>query len=81
MSHFINAHEDLITITTFGEYRVVMRKAMKVIKEAHSIERKRRMVSRKKRSVETKVRTQRTKTLIAEIKRGKMKKEVIEKTT
>ena len=36
---FINTHEDLIHITTFGEYREVMRKVMKVIKEAHHTER------------------------------------------
>ena len=40
---FINTHQDLITITTFGEYRVVMKKVMNVIEEAHSIERKRRL--------------------------------------
>ena len=39
---FINAHEDLIAITTFGEYREVMKKAMKVKKEAHNVERKMR---------------------------------------
>ena len=32
---FINAHESLINITTFGEYRSVMKKVMLVIKEAH----------------------------------------------
>ena len=50
---FINAHEDLIAIATFEEYRVVMKKVMKVTKEAHNIERK-RMASRKKGSGETK---------------------------
>ena len=30
---FINAHEDLIHITTFGEYKEVMKKVMRVIKE------------------------------------------------
>ena len=39
---FMNAHEDLITITTFGEYRVVIKKVMIAIKEAHNTERKRR---------------------------------------
>ena len=40
--NFITAQEDLIHITTFGEYRVVMRKVTNVIKEAHNVERKRR---------------------------------------
>ena len=44
---FINAHENIITISSFGEYRKVMMKVMKVIKEAHTVERKRRMISRK----------------------------------
>ena len=47
---FINAHEDLIRITTFGEYRVVMKKVMMVIKEAHNVEGKRRQTARKKRA-------------------------------
>ena len=46
---FINAHEDIITITTFGEYRVMMRKVMRVIKEAHNTERKRMQTSRNER--------------------------------
>ena len=37
---FINTHEDFIHITTFGEYRRVMLKVMKVIKEAYNVERK-----------------------------------------
>ena len=37
---FINAHESLINITTFGEYRIVMKKVMLAIKEAHNVERK-----------------------------------------
>ena len=76
---FINSHEDLITITSFAEYRNVMKKVMKVIKEAHNIERKRRMVSRKAKSDELKARTQRTKALIAEIKQRKMRKDEIER--
>ena len=40
--NFINAHEELIQITSFGEYRMVMNKVMRVIKEAHNTERKRR---------------------------------------
>ena len=46
---FISTHDDLIHITTFGEYRVVMLKVMRVIKEAHNSERKRRQTSRKKK--------------------------------
>ena len=33
---FINTHEDLIHITTFGEYKEVMKKVMRVIKESHN---------------------------------------------
>ena len=64
---FINTHEDLITITTFGEYREVMKKVMRVIKEDHNVERKRRQSSRKKKKGETKTRTQREKALISTI--------------
>ena len=39
---YINAHDDLICITSSGEYRKVMLKVMWVIKEAHNVERKRR---------------------------------------
>ena len=46
---FINAHEDMISITTFCEYRDVMRRVMKVIKEAHNVEKKRRQTSRKRK--------------------------------
>ena len=67
--NFINAHEDLIQITTFGEYRVVMKKVMKVIKEAHNVERKRRQTTRVKRSEESSKRTQKAKSLICEIRR------------
>ena len=74
---FINAHEDLINITTFGEYRDVMKKVMRVIKEADITEKKRRQTVQKKKSDETNTRTQRTKSLIAEIKRGKMRGEEI----
>ena len=71
---FINAHEDLIHITTFGEYKEVMKKVMKVIKEAHNVERKRRQTSRKKKEAETKAITQRAKSLIASVKGGRMTK-------
>ena len=64
---FINAHESLINITTFGEYRIVMKKVMLVIKEAHNVERKRRRTARKKRSEEAATRTQKAKALIADI--------------
>ena len=56
--NFINAHEDLIAITTFGEYRVVMNKVMRVIKEAHNVEKKRRQSLRKKKVDETIARKQ-----------------------
>ena len=46
---YINAHEDLIHITTFVEYSDVMRKVTNVIREAHNVERKRRQTSRKRK--------------------------------
>ena len=76
---FLNAHEELVRITTFCEYRVVMRKMMRVIREAHIVERKRRQSTRKKRKDESKTRMQKAKALIAEIRRGAMRKEDIEK--
>ena len=39
---FINTHEDIIHITSFGEYREVMKNVMRVIKDAHNVERQRR---------------------------------------
>ena len=63
---FINTHEDLITITTFGEYRDVMRKVTNVIREAHNVER-RRQTSSKKKEDGTKAVTQRAKSLIASV--------------
>ena len=75
---FINSHKGLIRITSFGEYREVMKKVTKVIKEAHSVERKRRQTSRKKRSEDAVKRTQKAKSLIAEIRRREMSKEEIE---
>ena len=77
MCDFINSHEDLITIKTFGEYREVMRKVMKVIKEAHNVERKRRQTSRKERGEASRAMTQRAKAVIADIKRGRMREEEI----
>ena len=75
---FINSHEDLIHITTFGEYREAMKKVIKVIKEAHNVERKRRRTAREKRSDEAVKRTQKAKTLITEIRRREMSKKEIE---
>ena len=66
--NFINAHEELIRITTFGEYRTVMRKVMRVIREAHNAEKKRRQTSQKRKSAEVTKRTQRAKALISRIK-------------
>ena len=76
---FINAHEDLIHITTFGEYRDVMRRVMKVIKEAHNVEKKRRQTSRKRKREEVTIKTQRAKALIFDIRRGQLRKEEIER--
>ena len=76
---FINRRDDLIRITTFGEYREVMLKVMRVIKEAHNAERKRRQTTRKKKCDESGARKQRAKTLISMIRRGEMKKEEIER--
>ena len=69
---YINSHEDLISITTFREYREVMKKVIKVIREAHNVERKRRQAARKKRSDEAVKRTQKAKSLVAEIRRREM---------
>ena len=77
---YINTHEDLIHITTFGEYKEVMKKVMMVIREAHNVERKRRQTSRKKKEAETKAMTQRAKSLIASIKGGRMTKDDIERS-
>ena len=75
MCEYINTHEELVHIMTFKEYRDVMRKVMKIIKEAHNLERKRRQASRKKRIDETNTRTQKVKALIARVRRGEMRKE------
>ena len=69
MCEYINTHEDIIKIASFEEYRVVMRKVTKVIKEAQNVERKRRQASRKKVSEDAAAITQKAKTLIAEIRR------------
>ena len=65
---FINAHEDLVQIKTFGEYRAVMRKVMRVIKEAHNVERKRRQTSRKNKREDATIRTQRANAVIGSVK-------------
>ena len=72
---FIASREELIHITTFGEYRKVMRKVMGVMKEAHNTERKRRWTAKKEKSEERRTRTQRAKALIPLIKRGVMREE------
>ena len=50
---FINSHENLIHISSFEEYRSVMKKVMRVIKEAHNVEKKRRQTSRNEKIEET----------------------------
>ena len=79
MCNYINAHEELIQITSFREYREVMRNVMRVIKEAHNTEKKRRQSSQQRKSEEVTKRTQRAKALISCIKRGKMKTEEIKR--
>ena len=74
-----STHEDLVNITTFGQYRKVMGKVMRVIREAYNVEKKRRQTARKKRGDEAMKRTQRVKALIAIIKQGKMNKDEIER--
>mgnify|MGYP004562109361 CR=1 FL=1 len=76
---FINAHEDTIKITSFKEYRLVMRKVTMVIKEAHNVERKRRQTSREKMGEDATASTQKAKTLIVEIRRGGLRKEDVVK--
>ena len=77
---FINAHEDLIQIATFAEYKKAMKKVMSVIKEAHNVERKRRQVARKNQSEKSSKTIQKAKSLIANMKRGQIKKREREKT-
>ena len=59
--NYINAHEDVIRISSFGEYRDVMKKVMRVIKEAYNVEKRRRQGARKKRSEESSKRTRKAK--------------------
>ena len=75
MYDLINAHDDIIRITTLAEYRNVMLRVMRVIKEAHNLEKKRRLTSRNKKSDEMAVRKQKAKALIASIRRGIPKEE------
>ena len=56
-----------------------MKKVMMVIKEAHNVERKRRQTSRKARSEVLVAMTQRAKAVIADIKRGVIGQEEVEK--
>ena len=77
--NFINAHEDIIQITTFGEYKVAMKNAMSVIKEAHNVERKRRQMAWKNKIEETSKTIQKAKALIVSIKRGQMENEEIKR--
>ena len=79
MCDFINTNKVIIAITTFGEYRAVMKKVMMVIKEACLIERKKRQTSRKKKSDDAVARRQKAKALIQCIRRGGLRKEEIEK--
>ena len=79
MCDFINAHEVVIQITSLGEFRGVMRKVLRVIKEAHLGETKRRQASRWKKANDTRTRTQKDKSLIFVVKRGGMRNEVIER--
>ena len=69
--NFINAHDDLIRITTFGEYKVVMKKVMNEIKEDDNVEQKRRQMAWKNKRDDATKKVQRAKALIREIKRGK----------
>ena len=71
---FINEHEDFIHITTFGEYKEVMKKVMRVIKESHNTEKKRRQTAGKKKCDEVKARTQKAKSLIAALRQGRVRK-------
>ena len=54
---FINEHDDIIHIATFGEYKCVMKKVMMVIMEAFNVERKRRQTSRMMRGDDAETRT------------------------
>ena len=76
---YINTHDDLVHITSFGEYRMVMNKVMRVIREAHNAEKKRRKMSQKRKNEDVTKRIQRTKTLISRIKRGEMRVEDIKR--
>ena len=76
---FINTHEDIINISTFSEYRVVMLKVMGVIKEAQNVEKKRRQTTMKEKRDDATKMVQRAKALIAIVKQGEMSREEIER--
>ena len=57
----------------------MMKKLMKVIREANNAERKRRQTGWKNKCEEERIKTQRVKALITEIKRGRTRKEEIER--
>ena len=67
------------SITSFSEYRVVMKKVMRVIKEAHNVEKKRRQSFRNKKTDEWISRKQKAKAFIRDIRRKAIGKEIIEK--
>ena len=56
-----------------------MNKVMKVIREAHNTEKKRRLSSQRKKCEDERKRVQRAKTLICEIKGGRIRKEDIKR--
>ena len=69
--------EELIRISTFVGYRHVMLLVRRVVKEAHNAK-KRRQNSHSKMSEEAIIMKWRAKTLVADMKRGRMMKEEIE---
>ena len=77
MYDLINAHDDIIRITTLAEYRNVMMKVMMVIKEAHNAERTRRQTAKRTTSEDATKRTRRAKELVVIVKRGRMRKDEV----
>ena len=73
---FIASHDELIHITTFVEYRKVMKRGMSVTKEAHNTERERKWTANEK-SEERRTRTKRAKAPISQNIRGEMRKEEV----
>ena len=79
MISLTHTHEDLINITTLEEYRLVMLKEIRVVKEAHLVEKKRKQTTGKeKRDAATKM-VRKAKALIDIVKQGKMSREEIER--